>query len=837
MENRIAQALTKLFDRHRIVFWYDAKQELRDDFEALQLPDVEKLELANNEYGIKYRLLREQPEQKFLLYREGPQPADLDNWLLDVQLAHGEFRTDQVAVWLSELELGLEFTDVVQAHAEFFQAIKRKDALKKLLKADDTAGQIRLKMLAVCTGSEPRMDAVVENLLQELADSRDEKIKLIGRCSLDGFLWEQMTRCYGYKSDEPGIRDFAIELFKSCYAMTVGGGGAENQVKLTGDALVFLKRWKDSRQFEGGFETLSGECAEVLGIEQDLAKRDFRELIELDYFRLIDQKIISDLVRAVAARTASSGDVAIWVRQRRQGHWYREYRHLYEAVDYAAQFTHALGEANLTMESLAEGVQRYSRFWYLLDQLYRKFTYHVRMSGQASLMGSLTDQIENLYSNNYLLKLGDRFQTFVDSASKWEAFPMRKQKEFFEHWVRPFLRKDNKVCVIISDAMRYEIGDELLSLIRQEDRYSADLEPALSMLPSYTQLGMAALLPNKELAIAANETGIVLVDGHSSQGTANRIKILGQAIRQRSTACKADELMAMKGDDCRALVRDHDVIYVYHNRIDATGDKRESEERVFEAVEETLQELIRLIKKLTGANANNLLVTSDHGFIYQNRAIDESDFSGVDAEGDQILFRDRRFVLGKGLAEASSLHKFTPERLGLAGEVEVQIPKSINRLRLKGSGSRFVHGGASLQEVVIPVLKINKKRQSDVTAVEVDILRGASSVITSGQLAVTMYQAGPVTDKIQPRVLRAGIYTEAGDLISDSHDLIFDLSADNPRERELQVRFVLTRKADETNGQEVTLRLEEKHAGTSHYKEYKSLRYLMRRSFTSDFDL
>lgn len=831
MENRITQALTKLFDRHRIVFWYDAKQELRDDFEALQLPGVEKLELINNEYGIKYKLLREQPEQKFLLYREGPQPADLDNWLLDVQLAHGEFRTDQVAIWLSELELGLEFTDVVQAHAEFFQAIKRKDALKKLLKADDTAGQIRLKMLAVCTGSEPRMDAVVENLLQELADGRDEKIKLIRRCNLNDFLWEQMTRYYGYKSDEPGIRDFAIELFKSCYAM-----GTDGEVKLTGDALVFLKRWKDSRQFEGGFEILSEECAEVLGIEQDLAKRDFRELIELDYFRLIDQKIISDLVRAVAARTASCGDVAVWVRQRRQGHWYREYRHIYEAIDYAAQFTHALGEAKLEMDSLVDGVQRYSRFWYQLDQLYRKFTYHVRMSGQASLMGSLTDQIENLYSNNYLLKLGDRFQTFVDAASKWEAYPVRKQKEFFEHWVRPFLRKDNKVCVIISDAMRYEIGDELLSLIRQEDRYSAELEPALSMLPSYTQLGMAALLPNKALAIADNETGTVLVDGQSSQGTANRIKILSQAGSVRATACKADEFMAMKGDECRALVRDHDVIYVYHNRIDATGDKRESEERVFEAVEETLQELIRLIKKLTGANVNNLLVTSDHGFIYQNRAIDESDFSGVDAKGDQILFRDRRFVLGKGLAEASSLHKFTPEQIGLAGEVEVQIPKSINRLRLKGSGSRFVHGGASLQEVVIPVLKINKKRQSDVTAVEVDILRGASSVITSGQLAVTLYQAGPVTDKIQPRVLRAGIYTEAGDLISDSHDLTFDLSSDNPRERELQVRFVLTRKADEANGQEVILRLEEKHAGTSHYKEYKSLRYLMRRSFTSDFD-
>jgi hypothetical protein len=216
--------------------------------------------------------------------------------------------------------------------------------------------------------------------------------------------------------------------------------------------------------------------------------------------------------------------------------------------------------------------------------------------------------------------------------------------------------------------------------------------------------------------------------------------------------------------------------------------------------------------------------------------LDESDFSSVEAEGTNILYRDRRFVLGKGLKLSPALHTFSSAQLGLDGNIEVQIPKSINRLRLKGSGSRFVHGGASLQEVVIPVLKINKKRQSDVTSVEVEILRGASSVITSGQLAVTFYQSGPVTDKIQPRILRAGIYTEVGDLISESHELTFDLNSENPRERELQIRFVLTRKADDANGQEVVLKLEEKHVGTSHYKEYKSLRYVMRRSFTSDFD-
>ncbi|MET0007724.1 MAG: BREX-1 system phosphatase PglZ type A [Candidatus Thiodiazotropha sp. 6PLUC9] len=831
MGNRIAQALTKLFERHRIIFWYDAKKELRSEFEALELPDIDKLELANNEFGVKYRLLREAPEQKFLLYCEGPQPEYLDNWLLDVQLAQGEFRTDQVGLWLSELELSLEFADVVQAHEEFFKAVKRKDSLKRLLKADDTPGMVRLKMLGVCAGAEPRLDTVLESLLAELSEDRDDKFKLIARCGLDTFLWEQMKRTYGYQSNTPGIRDFVIELFKSCYAM-----GTDGQVLLSSDSLVFLRRWKDSRQYEASFESLSDECADLLGIEQDLNNRDFRTLIDLDYFRLIDQKIISELVRHVVDRTVSTGDVALWVRQRRQGHWYQGYRHLYEAVDYAAQFVHTLDEATLEMESMADGIERYSGSWFRLDQLYRKYVYHVRGSGQSSLMGPLTEQIENLYSNNYLLKLNDRWQVYVDAANRWYVPSVLLQREFFARCVQPFLNKDKKVYVIISDALRYEIGDELLSLIRQEDRFDASLEPALSMLPSYTQLGMAALLPNKALGLADNDTGAVDVDGQSSQGTANRIKILDQAIKQHATALRAEELMSLNKEDCRALVRDHDVVYIYHNLIDKTGDSRDSEERVFDAVEDTLQELVKVIKKLASANASNLLLTSDHGFIYQNRILEESDFSSVSVEGEQILFRNRRFVLGKGLKQVPELRAFKSEELGLAGSMEVHIPKSINRLRVKGAGSRFVHGGASLQEVVIPVVRINKKRKSDISSVEVDILRGGTSVITSGQLALVFYQTEPSTEKVQPRILRAGLYTQDGELISDSHDLVFDLVSDNPRERELQVRFVLTRKADEANGQEVILRLDEKVPGTSHYKEYKTLTYVMRRSFTSDFD-
>lgn len=247
----------------------------------------------------------------------------------------------------------------------------------------------------------------------------------------------------------------------------------------------------------------------------------------------------------------------------------------------------------------------------------------------------------------------------------------------------PFLNRKTKVCVLISDAFRYEIGEELQSLIRQEDRFEAALEPALAMLPSYTQLGMAALLPNKSLHLAEDGSGDAQVDGQSVLGSANRGKILAAAV-PASAVVLAKDLVAMNQTDTRALLRDHDLVYVYHNLIDKTGDTRDTEERVFAAAEETLHELLRLVKKLTNANASNLLITADHGFLYQNRALEESDFLSSEPEGDDIRYCDRRFVLGKGLRSNDSFRTFTSEQLGLAGTVEVQIPKSIKRLRLQG---------------------------------------------------------------------------------------------------------------------------------------------------------
>lgn len=56
MTTRITVALKRLFEKNRVVFWYDDKRELRADFESLKIENIEKIEINNNEFSIKYRL-------------------------------------------------------------------------------------------------------------------------------------------------------------------------------------------------------------------------------------------------------------------------------------------------------------------------------------------------------------------------------------------------------------------------------------------------------------------------------------------------------------------------------------------------------------------------------------------------------------------------------------------------------------------------------------------------------------------------------------------------------------------------------------------------------------
>jgi uncharacterized protein (TIGR02687 family) len=830
MRDRIQAGLERSFRKHRIVFWHDPEARFREEFEAITIPGVTKTEVANNEFMLKHRLIREAPRDTFLVYRPGAIPSDQENWLLDLEMGYGVFLADRGALILMELGLPPRFSELVETHARFFEAKARVDRLKGMIEETDNAARLRLKMIAVCAGVPAALDAVLEALLAELARDEDKLIALIARSGLEPHLWEGVHALYGYTEATPTVTGLAQALFWGTYMMEL-----DEPSPLTQEALVLMGRWRHDTRHRDAFVTLSDRYAEALAIQSDLPGRALDRLARMTQFEAIDQQVLRVLIQGVLDRDLPHERVEEAVRERRGGLWWADYEELYEAVRYASDLQRRVADMPIPAMTKRTGFDAYASTWFQVDQLYRKFVLHAGRTLHRDLVTGLSERVENLYSNGFLMPLNDAWQRAIDADPTWKIDQVVGQRRFYDQHVVPIRTKGAKVIVIISDALRFEIGEELLRRIRAVDRFEARLEPMLGSLPSYTQLGMGALLPNRDLRIVEDGSG-VQVDGESATGTENRGKILARRSDAGTTiAVQAEAVARMDKDQLRALIRDHDVVYLYHNVIDATGDKAANEGQVFEAAERAVQELEQLVRRLAGNNASNLIITADHGFIYQNRPIHEGDYSPAEVLGDKITHRDRRFVLGTGLEETAGLTRFTSKAAGIEGTTEILIPRSIGRLRLSGSGSRFVHGGGALQEVVVPVLLINKRRTSDVEPVEVEPILTATRLITTGQHPVRLYQTLPVTEKRRPIRLRIGLYAPDGTVLSNLEEREFGETAEDPRRRETTVRLILAKAADAYNDKDIRLVLT--RIGEGPERPYRTETFRLKRSISGDFDI
>ncbi|WP_353712305.1 BREX-1 system phosphatase PglZ type A [Arthrobacter sp. K5] len=820
--------LERRFETQRVVFWHDPDGEYAADLDTLSLEGVQTVRVNNDEYAVKNRLLHQEPKSKFLVYRSGAVPTGISNWLLDLELAYGVFTADRTS--LVQQELGLPTDDigeVVLAHESFFRAAKRIQDLKKLLDAEDDARLLQAKMSAILLGqSEHSLLEITRTLLIENAGGGDAKYGALAEHGLDEFYWQGVESIYGYMSPSPSIADFVLWVFRQANA----GFKSERPGGLRNIQLDFGSFRYDRRSQEA-LTTLAKRAARDLDYASTIEDASFRDLLGNDLFEETDRKIISDLARAVAERTVTGREVTEVIRSRQSSIWVDGYRKLYTAIGCASELLTVLGTLNLSMQSLDEGLERYRGDWFRIDQLYRQFTYAARTAEFPGPLEALRIQVEKFYANKFLYELGNTWQQQVDGIDQWRSTLLRPQTSFFTDHVAPITRDGRrKAVVIISDALRYEIADELGSRIRQEDRYDADLKAMLGVLPSYTQLGMAALLPHSTIG-HSKDGDPVLADGQRTDGTVNRSKLLDAV---DGKAIQAENVFSLTRDELRELYQQHQVLYVYHNRIDATGDKAGTERQVFEAAEDTLRELVDLVKRLTNANATNILITADHGFLFQDTALDDASYLSTLPQGDDIKVINRRYVLGHGLKEVPAFKTFTSAQLGLDGDLDVQIPKSIHRLRLPGAGSRFVHGGAALQEIVVPVLAINKKRKSDVRTVNVKIMP-ESDKITTGQLVIKLFQAEPVSEKVRPLVLRAGLYV--GEILISNHlSLTFDQDSTDQRDRYQNAHMLLSQDANDYNNRPVEFRLEELIPGTNQWRGYAKAFYTLKRSFASDFD-
>jgi len=816
----IQQRLKTIFKKERLVFWYDENEALKNEFEAIDLDDVTKLTIDNNEFGIKRQLLSLQPTDKFLIYSATTAPQDEDNWLLDLNIANYMFSADKISLILQNLGLDVSFKEFVAKFDKFFNAQTRLQALRALLSDKESNNTLALKIMAVSISCDDNIDSIMLKVF-----SNDKHFETLSKYSLSNEFFKAIKFKYFYDGDS--VKDLLYKLFQNHFYYSID----KSKSTLNSDARLFVKRWMDSSRHKESFEILSKEISDELNINNIITDIDTSKVISCDTYEKCDQVVISHLLSKLGNDSINSVEMAKIINIREHTFWFENYENIYKALLSASLLFDFVKDTKLTMKSFEDGIQEYSNHWYKADMYYRDYSMHSSKAEHLELLKSLNSKIEDVYLNSYLRELNDNWQDFAETYTT--STPVPHQQKFYNTKVEPYIQKKNKVFVIISDALRYECGVELTSQIlaenKKKDRFSATISSMLSSLPSYTQLGMASLLPHRELSIK-DKNDIVFVDNKSSSGTANRDKIL-KSYDENTMAIGYEDFLKYKRDEGRVLVKECTVVYIYHDEIDKMGEKNEI--KTFDAVQSTFESIIKIIKQISNFNGSNMLITSDHGFLYTNQATLDSEFCKVDSDG--AIKSNRRFIIGKNLEGGTCVSKYSGADLGIGGDNEYLIPKSINKIRVQGAGNRFIHGGASLQELVIPLIEVNiGKGKKEIKQVNVDIIPLRS--ISTNTVNISLYQSEIVDDKTKPITLKISFQSADGILLSDEFKHTFNSTEQYDTNRETRFKMTFKQNINEYNNQNIKLVTKKVLDGSSETPIYKEFEVKLALSFFNDFD-
>ena len=752
--DQLQKGLESKFAESRIVFWYDPEQSFAESLTELTLAGVQPVNVAQQSLlALKKRIELDEPETQFLLYCPYEEPVAEKDWLLDIRLYSEQFFADTSSILLNELGITrMSLRGHLRQRNAFFGSKKRLEGLRKWVTEDEDEHSLDRKMIAVLAKADSAsLTDIILKLMDEYAGSGQESgqesdqagdslplLEQLDKYELTPTLWAYLATAYGYDSESPSWPEFTRKLF--CTELWAQVDTPDKDWLLSNvlrtasgrsNAMALLVGWRDRRAYAPSHDNIAAFLGQQLDIATRCGNYAPEALLECETFEAIEQAIIRGLVRNLLDSSArldrSRFEEAL--SKRMTGHWCQtnpKYRSIYDALKAAELLLHLRQEYvdGFHYDSAKAMYAAYTSDLYRFDQAYRLFNEHADslFSKGAEILRKLDETLEDLYVNWYLYELGRTWDGLIEAdqlMAQWKLPGIASQQEFYRKRVKGILdsTKAQRVFVIISDALRYEIAEELVSRINDEKRFKAEIDSQLGVLPSYTQLGMAALLPHSTLSYKPQQGAAVYVDDQSTAGLDNRQAVLNSV---NGIAVKAKDLMAWSNQEGREQVRGKQVVYIYHDTIDAIGDKLPTEDRTFSACRDAIGELRDLVARVINRlNGSRILLTADHGFLFQQRSLEESDKTGLASKPCDAIEAKKRYILGQQLssqafATESGWRGRVAVSAGSSCDTEFLLPKGANRFHFVG-GAKFVHGGAMLQEICVPVVTIQElqKEQAD----------------------------------------------------------------------------------------------------------------------------
>lgn len=814
LNRRFAEPLEEFYKR-RIIFWYDEDREFEDKLDGLQLDDAKVVRLTgSNTFAVKKLLCADDLSSNYLVYSPLSFQKDDDNWLINVQLYSEEFRADLISIWIDEM--GLTSTPIIRKQVRnyraFFDAKKHRAKVAAIKSNITTAPQMHLAVMAtLCGNDDIQPNNIIRAVIRAGLDIETNDIyQSFVTYGADTAFWAMVSQATGYnEEDDSNLGRLAMHMLLTAATGTLhldDLAGLDAYISVPHQAYCYelVSDWmhgEDNRQL---YE-VARYVEDGARLYQRFSKLPVEALVSTECFPCIDECILTSLMTEIRDHIIKVDVIKETVEKRRTMAWYEDVSCYYEGILQVANMQaffleHADGFHTVEPAKLWK---EYTTDYYRMDTFYRQFHLCFQKCLKVSnpllddLFKHVTEKVEGLYSHWFIGLLGENWSDAC--AENLEQFgrilEVPQQVDFYRSKVKP---GTNRVYVIISDAFRYEVAASLTAQLRRETQSKVELNSCQAVFPTVTKFGMAALLPHRELTVVEKSNGLlsVLADGQSTDA-GNRDKILKLA-NKASVALKYDNIIGLKRAERQALVKGMEVVYIYHDKVDIASHTSDS--AVFSACDEAISDIKNLVRIIVNEfGGTNIIITADHGFLYTYSPLSEDDKVDKTTPNEQDVEIDRRYLITrKGAKPEYLLHvKF----LDGQSDFDAFAPRENVRIKKKGGGLNFVHGGISLQEMVVPIVEYQHLRTAtkayqrnrdkiDTKPVTLNLL-SAGRKISNMIFSLSFYQREPVGDNREQATYLIYFTDSNGKQISDTCKIIADKTSENGQDRTFRCSFNL----------------------------------------------
>lgn len=789
MNEELVNGLRKLLSapssvgRH-IVTWYDEDGEnaqYLDEIKA-ELGGVEIVVYSDNPLFVRHYVLHEAVTDNIIIYRPTEQPDYASNQLLDIELAnaHDVFIPDESTLTLTALGLSESYRNIVKSNSRFFKNQKRQRDVKKLFPVDEPEDLQMAIYAALFDAEDKRLERVLTAIFVSYQQSREEfinSLKFIDTNALAELLGDYFGMPVADLEKLDALWDSVlISYFKSTLSEGVDLGRYNSYLlSNTGNVRIFTRDLM--KLFPDEYTRFSLEVTGRYGLDKVLAELKLEDYIDCDAVEAVDDLVITKLIELLSEKK----DIAEQLRKREVGFYYTARQADYQMLAAANSFRLVARKliAELKTTDKDSAIKQYADELYKVDMAYRHFNFYYDRTSKTDEYMTLASEIEYLYGEEWMMKLVEKWEGSA-SDENWTATKHPMLSEFYEKYLSPLDDKKDRVFVIVSDGLRYEVAKE----IAEQPKLAAtggDVSTGfvLSLLPSITPVGMAASLPHDTLEFDGTS---VLADGAKTDAS-NRDKVLKSANKD-NLAIRFEDVRAMKKSEWKPFFSGKKYVYIYHDKIDITGEHDDM--ATFAACDSAVREITDLIADLhTTFSGVNVLVTADHGFFYETGTVESRRKMPKIPEADK---QKSRYAISN--APDKNALNFRLSDMFAGNTKYISTPHANVVFAKQGGVGRYYHGGALPQEVVVPVLNFKSSRTS-VARDKVNITYvGISLKITNAITYLTFRQNEPVsTEKVATRY-KAWFEDAEGAKISDEVTIIADSIEKDAGAREYREKFV-----------------------------------------------